>query len=138
MQKLTREIALSIANEWINSWNSHDLSRVLSHYTEDFEMQSPFIPLLYPENSSGTLKGKDLVGAYWKRSMQKYPDLRFELIEVFFSVNMIAIEYFSVLKDVKVIEWLTLDDIQDDGRVFIVSKAAGIYQDFSPPNKETA
>ncbi|MDP3877197.1 MAG: nuclear transport factor 2 family protein [Methylobacter sp.] len=31
------------ANDWIDSWNSHDLQRILSHYADDFEMSSPVI-----------------------------------------------------------------------------------------------
>ena len=31
------------AADWIDSWNSHDLSRILSHYSEDIEMSSPVI-----------------------------------------------------------------------------------------------
>jgi ketosteroid isomerase-like protein len=37
------------ARVWVNSWNSHDLDRILSHYTEDFEMTSPFIVKLMKE-----------------------------------------------------------------------------------------
>ena len=38
---LTKEFARRFAEDWIASWNSHDLARILSHYTEDFEMSSP-------------------------------------------------------------------------------------------------
>jgi ketosteroid isomerase-like protein len=31
------------ANNWIDDWNSHDLSRILAHYNDDFEMLSPSI-----------------------------------------------------------------------------------------------
>lgn len=31
------------AREWIAAWNAHDLERILSHYTDDFEMSSPLI-----------------------------------------------------------------------------------------------
>jgi ketosteroid isomerase-like protein len=40
---ITKEQALDFAHEWVAAWNAHDLERVLSHYTEDFEMSSPFI-----------------------------------------------------------------------------------------------
>ena len=66
------------ANEWIDSWNSHDLDRILSHYTDDFEMSSPLIVQITGE-SSGTLKGKQAVGDYWAKALARIPDLRFEL-----------------------------------------------------------
>ena len=31
------------ALDWIDSWNNHDLKRILLHYTDDFEMSSPVI-----------------------------------------------------------------------------------------------
>ena len=29
--------------KWIESWNSHDLERILAHYTDDLEISSPLI-----------------------------------------------------------------------------------------------
>ena len=45
------------ARQWIDSWNSHDLGRILSHYSDDFEMSSPLIINIVGE-PSGMLKGK--------------------------------------------------------------------------------
>jgi hypothetical protein len=35
--------AQHFATEWMAAWNSHDLDRVLSHYSNYFEMSSPYI-----------------------------------------------------------------------------------------------
>ncbi len=40
---MDKAFAEHFATEWIESWNAHDLSRVLSHYAEEFEMSSPVI-----------------------------------------------------------------------------------------------
>lgn len=93
---VTRDRALKFAQEWIESWNAHDLEGVLSHYTDDFEMSSPFIAAFAGE-SSGTLKGKTQVRAYWHTALTRIPDLRFELLEVFTCVNSITIYYNAVL-----------------------------------------
>jgi hypothetical protein len=93
---LTRDRALKFAQEWIEAWNAHDLEGVLSHYTDDFEMSSPFIAAFTGE-PSGTLKGKTQVGAYWKKALERIPDLRFELLEVFTCVSSITIHYRAVL-----------------------------------------
>ena len=52
------------ANDWIESWNSHDLDRIWSHYSDDFDMSSPLIAQIAGE-PSGTLKGKQAVSGYW-------------------------------------------------------------------------
>ncbi len=88
--------AQTFAKEWIESWNSHDLDRILSHYSDDFEMTSPFLVSLMNE-PTGTIKGKENVQAYWTKAFERIPDLRFELIEVLTSVNSMAIYYHAVL-----------------------------------------
>lgn len=64
--------AESFASDWIAAWNSHDLQRVLSHYTEDFEFTSPFIIHIAGE-PSGRLRGKSAVGAYWAKALARLP-----------------------------------------------------------------
>jgi ketosteroid isomerase-like protein len=76
---ITKEYAKKFADEWIAAWNSHDLARILSHYANDFEMSTPFIPKLMGI-PGGSLKGKEAVGAYWGKALEKMPELRFELI----------------------------------------------------------
>jgi SnoaL-like domain len=93
---ITKEQALDFAHEWVAAWNAHDLERVLSHYTEDFEMSSPFI-VSFTGEPSGTLKGRAQVGAYWRTALERIPNLRFELLEVFTCVNSITIYYKAVL-----------------------------------------
>lgn len=93
---ISQDWAEQFAQEWVDSWNAHDLERVLSHYTEDFEMSSPFI-VAFTGEASGTLKGKDRVGAYWRTALQRIPDLHFELLKVFVGVNSISIYHRAVL-----------------------------------------
>lgn len=89
---IDKKFAGHFAQEWIDSWNSHDLSRILSHYADGFEMSSPVIVAIAGE-SSGTLKGKEKVGAYWAKALQLIPDLRFELISTLVGVNSITLYY---------------------------------------------
>jgi hypothetical protein len=88
--------ATLFAKEWIDSWNSHDLPRILKHYSEDIEITTPMIKLA-AGIESGTLKGKEAVGNYWNIALQKIPDLHFELVEVTESVNSVALYYKSVM-----------------------------------------
>ncbi|MFA6172929.1 MAG: nuclear transport factor 2 family protein [Kiritimatiellales bacterium] len=89
MDKLFAE---HFAADWIESWNAHDLDRVLSHYADDFEMSSPVIIRIAGE-PSGTLRGKAAVGAYWRKALQLIPDLKFELVSVLTGVSSITICY---------------------------------------------
>jgi hypothetical protein len=89
---ITRAFADRFAEEWIAAWNSHDLSRILSHYADDFEMASPRIADIAGE-PSGVLRGKERVGRYWEAALKMIPELHFELLGVFVGARSIAVQY---------------------------------------------
>lgn len=88
------EFARQFAREWIAAWNAHDLERILSHYTEDFEMTSPLIVERMGE-ATGTFKGKAAVRPYWERGLRVQPPLHFELEAVFVGVRSVTLLYRS-------------------------------------------
>ncbi|MFP5460952.1 MAG: nuclear transport factor 2 family protein [Gammaproteobacteria bacterium] len=92
---LTREFAESFAREWIEAWNSHDLERILSHYAEDFTMASPRIAVVAGE-PSGVLRGRQEVGAYWRKALALAPELRFEHVATLVGAESIVIHYRGV------------------------------------------
>jgi ketosteroid isomerase-like protein len=87
--------ALKFADHWLESWNSHDLDKIMSHYSDDFVMSSPIIVSVMNE-PSGTLKGKVLIREYWSRALTKYPDLQFEKLNVLLGANSVTIIYLGV------------------------------------------
>jgi len=89
---IDKAFADHFAADWIDSWNKHDLVRILSHYNDDFEMSSPVIIKIAGE-PSGTLMGKDAVGAYWAKALQLIPNLHFELLATLIGVNSITLYY---------------------------------------------
>ena len=89
---IERAFAEQFAVEWIAAWNSHDLPAILSHYTEDFEMASPFIAQVMNE-PSGKLQGKANVAAYWTKGLERSPDLHFELQAVLTGAESVTLDY---------------------------------------------
>jgi hypothetical protein len=89
---IDKAFAEHFSADWIDSWNRHDLARIMSHYTDDFEMSSPRI-LILTDEPSGTLKGKDAVGLYWTKALQLAPNLYFDLLATLVCVNSITIYY---------------------------------------------
>ncbi|KAF0809295.1 hypothetical protein A167_01887 [Alcanivorax sp. S71-1-4] len=89
---ITREQAEHFAREWIDAWNSHDLGRILSHYSEDFSMSSPRIVQIADE-PSGTLQGRDAVGAYWGKALKLLPNLHFELQDILVGTDSVTLYY---------------------------------------------
>ncbi|HET6227888.1 MAG TPA: nuclear transport factor 2 family protein [Bacteroidia bacterium] len=98
----------NFATTWIASWNSHNLEDILSHYSDDIEITTPMIKLA-GGIESGSLKGKEQVAEYWKKALQKIPDLHFELYDVLEGVNSIALYYKSVMNK-KAVEVMFFDE----------------------------
>ncbi len=86
------KFAADFASEWIAAWNAHDLPRVLSHYTDDFEMTSPKIIQITGE-PSGRLVGKTAIGGYWAKALARIPDLHFELIALLHGIDSVVLHY---------------------------------------------
>ena len=89
---LDKHFAEQFAAEWIGAWNAHDLKRVLSHYSDNFEMSSPLIARIVNE-PSGKLYGKDAIGAYWAKALELAPELHFDLVTTLTGANSITLYY---------------------------------------------
>ena len=92
---ISTAFAQRFAGHWVDAWNAHDLPAILSHYTEDFQMSSPYIVELANE-PSGTLNGKAAVAAYWSTALARMPTLHFELISVLAGVDSVTLYYRGV------------------------------------------
>lgn len=89
---IDKKFANQFAKDWIDAWNSHDLEKIFSHYTDDFEMSSPVIVERMNE-PSGMLKGKDKIRPYWEKGIAQIPALHFDFERVLVGANGITIIY---------------------------------------------
>lgn len=92
---LSKDFAENFARKWIDDWNSRDLERILAHYSEDFVMSSPLIAKVANE-PSGTLRGKQAIREYWRKALERAPDLRFELLATLLGAHSVVIYYRGV------------------------------------------
>lgn len=92
----TREMdhahAQRFADEWYAAWNAHDLDAILEHYTDDVEMVSPLVSLL-TGSEGDRLAGKEALRAYFAAGLERFPDLRFEPIDLLVGVDSIVLHY---------------------------------------------
>lgn len=106
---ITFEFAKEFATEWIEAWNSHDLDRILSHYTDDFSITTPMAAKLYPQ-SKGIVRGKDDVRKYWTIGLERIPNLQFELIELLVGIDGITIYYINTATNKRAAEVLIFNE----------------------------
>lgn len=91
---LTRDFATNFAQGWIAAWNAHDMDRILAHYTDDFEMTTPYIVTMMGV-PSGMLKGKPQIRDYWEKALGRRPGLKFNLHKVTLGVDTLALHFDS-------------------------------------------
>jgi hypothetical protein len=98
--------AREFAQEWVDSWNSHDLERILTHYEDDVLLTSPVALKLL--NGDGTVRGKAALREYFLRGLQAFPHLRFDLIDVLWGIETIVIYYANNVRGNKTVEVMLL------------------------------
>jgi ketosteroid isomerase-like protein len=91
---LTKEQAQELAGHWVQAWNSHDLDEIMSHYAEDIVLVSPVAAKLL-DDPLGTVKGKEALRNYFKKGLEVYPDLKFELIDVMWGISSVVFYYVN-------------------------------------------
>jgi ketosteroid isomerase-like protein len=84
--------ARTLAREWIEAWNSHDLERILGHYAEDVVLTSP-VAAERLGDPSGTVRGKAALRAYFALGLRVFPGLRFELRDVMWGLGSVLLTY---------------------------------------------
>jgi ketosteroid isomerase-like protein len=80
----------ALGRQWVEAWNSRDLERVLTMYSEDTEMTSDRIPAL-GFDASGTVRGKDSLRAYWSKALSLITNLHFTLIDTYVSPDSVVV-----------------------------------------------
>jgi hypothetical protein len=94
------------ADDWVRAWNSHDLDVIMSHYGSGVVLTSPVAAKLF--NESGIVAGKEQLRGYFKRGLEAYPSLAFELLDVMWGLSSIIL-YYSNQAGTKTGEFMELD-----------------------------
>jgi len=80
--------AIRFAEKHVATWNTHDLDAIVALYTESAELLSPLAAALTGEP---VVRGREALRAYFARGLEKYPALRFELVDTFRCVSSVTL-----------------------------------------------
>jgi hypothetical protein len=109
--------ARAFVRDWADSWNSHDLDRILSHYDDDVALLSP-VALSLLKNGTGIVEGKAALRDYFHLGLKAYPELRFELTDVLWGVETIVACYGNNVRNGKTAEVMQFNPAGKVIRVF--------------------
>lgn len=116
---MNAEFVAKFVEEWEAGWNSHDVDRLLVHYTDDVVFQSPYIAHRF-NDPVGEVRGKEALRSYWSSGLSQQPDLHFTVDDIRVSVDTVVINY-RTQRDHRVSEVLRF-------RGELVSWGCGAYQ----------
>ena len=68
----------AFAEAWEAAWNSHDLDRILAHYSEAVTFRSH---KAMRRVGTGELQGKTALRAYWAKALAAQPNLSFVVVD---------------------------------------------------------
>jgi hypothetical protein len=112
IEMLTEERVRQLAVPWVQAWNSHDLAEIMSHYAEDIVLVSPVAARIL-NDPLGTVKGKDALRAYFKKGLEAYPNLKFDLLDVMWGLSSVVLYYVNQ-KGTKTAEFM---EINSNGKI---------------------
>jgi predicted ester cyclase len=109
--------ARAFVRDWADSWNNHDLDRILAHYDESVILLSP-MALKLLNNTAGVVQGKSALRDYFQLGLKAYPDLRFELTDVLCGIETIVACYGTNLREARTAEVMQFNKAGKVIRVF--------------------
>ncbi|HET6842965.1 MAG TPA: nuclear transport factor 2 family protein [Candidatus Angelobacter sp.] len=89
---ITESEIKGFAHQWVAAWNSHGLDAIMSHYAVNVVLISPVAARLL-DNPSGTVEGNAALRNYFKRGLELYPNLHFELLDVMCGLSSLVLCY---------------------------------------------
>lgn len=90
----TTDEAWKLAEHWIAAWNAHDLGLIMSHYEDAVELTSPAAAQLLGRADGKVIGNADLK-AYFRRGLEAYPELQFQLKDVLVGVSSVVLLYVN-------------------------------------------
>ena len=107
--------AARLAADWIESWNSHDLDRIMEHYSDEVILISPVAARIL-KDPAGMVRGKAAVRAYFAQGLAIYPGLKFELLDMLRGLHSVVL-YYCNQNSARTAEFM---EIGEDGKVVCV------------------
>ena len=72
------------AHDWIESWNAHDLDRIMSHYADNVTLTSGKVQQVLGQEG-GAVRGKANLRAYFEKRLAMPPKVHFERVAATFT-----------------------------------------------------
>lgn len=82
----------SIALQWFEAFNTHNLEQLLRLYDEQAQHFSPKLKIRQPE-TDGLIQGKDALRAWWQDAFDRIPSLQYQVNTLTANDERVFMEY---------------------------------------------
>lgn len=107
-----REDMRLLAEHWLAAWNAHDLEAIMGHYDDGVELISPVAEQLLGI-PGGKVIGKPSLREYFRRGLEAYPQLHFELKDILAGASSLVL-YYTNQKGTRTGEFM---EVSEGGKV---------------------
>ncbi len=89
---MPKNILITIAKQWFDAFNEHNLDKLLSLYHDKAQHYSPKLRARHPE-SNGMLIGKQALRVWWQDSFERIPSLKYVPQRLIADKSAVFMEY---------------------------------------------
>jgi hypothetical protein len=105
-------ISESIASQWLEAFNEHNLDKLLALYAENAKHFSPKLLARKPE-SKGLVVGVEAMRLWWEDALERLPNLHYEPVSITGNDQRVFMEYIRKVgsePDMAVAEMLQIEN----------------------------
>jgi hypothetical protein len=97
MKSISYDFARHHVEKWVKGWTDHNLNAIMSSYAEELEFSSPKIRAVLGENENNTISSKRELSTYFSAGLERFPNLKFKIMDFTVSDNKVILEYSANL-----------------------------------------
>ncbi|SCY50174.1 nuclear transport factor 2 family protein [Flavobacterium caeni] len=104
----------TIARQWFDAFNAHNLEKLLSLYADDARHFSPKLKIREPE-TNGLVIGKEAMRSWWQDAFDRLPTLHYKVTSLTANDDRVFMEYLRTVsgeEDLLVAEVLDIKDFK--------------------------
>jgi hypothetical protein len=96
-KSISYDFATHHVEKWVKGWTDHNLNAIMSSYAEELEFSSPKIRAVLGENENNTISSKRELSTYFSAGLERFPNLKFKIMDFTVSDNKVILEYSANL-----------------------------------------
>jgi hypothetical protein len=122
-KSISYEFATHQVEKWVKGWTDHNLNSIMSSYAEELEFSSPKIRGFLGENKNNTISSKRELSTYFSAGLERFPNLKFKIMDFTVSDNKVILEYSANLDGNSIVNIIEKFEFENE----LVKKSGAYY-----------